>query len=124
MCPVKPTCPPMMQLAPIRVLPEMPVCAAMTVWSPTDHVVRDLDEVVELRPAPIRVSPIVARSIVRVRADLHVVLDHHDAELGDLLVRAVLPGREPESVASDDSAGLEDDAGADPAPFPYRDVGI
>ena len=48
-------------------------------------------------------------------ADLHVVLDHHDADLRDLLVAAVRVAREAEAVAADHRAVLHHHAVAEPA---------
>ena len=57
-------------------------------------------------PRPMRVSPSDGAVDGGQGADLHVVLDHHDAHLRDLLVAAVLVAREAEAVAADHRAVL------------------
>ena len=63
-------------------------------------------------PAPIRVSPRVARSIVRVGADLDVLLDHHPADLRHLVVDAAVGGV-AEAVGAQHRAGVDDAPGSD-----------
>ena len=90
----------------------MPTWATMTQWRPIDDVVRDLDEVIDLRPlADHRVA---ARAAVDrgVGADLDVVLDDDAADLRHLQVALRAHG-EAEAVLADAHAGMEDDAVAD-----------
>ena len=86
--------------------------------APDAHAVRDLDEIVDLRP---RADPGFAdrRTIDRrIGADLHVVLDDDIADLRDLVVAAVGVAGEAETVAADDRAVLHDDAVAEHARVP------
>src|SRR5690349_19284218 len=74
--------------------------------------VRDLDEVVDLRPAADDGRPERGAVDGGVRADLDVVLEDDGADLRDLPV-AVREREIPEAVAADDRAGMDDDAVAD-----------
>src|SRR6185312_7362215 len=85
-CPATPTWPARVTRSSSVVLPAMPTCAASS----------------------------VSRTIDRgVGADLHVVFDHHPANLRDLVVRAVGALREAEPVAADHRAVLHDHAVAE-----------
>ena len=75
-------------------------------------------------PAPIRVSPTAGRSIVVFAPISTSSSIDHAADLRDLVVRAVGRPREPEPVAADDGAVLDDDAVADPHALANRDARV
>ena len=60
----------------------------------------------------------------RIGADLHIVFDHHDAGLGNLLVRAVGTADESIAVAADHRAVLQHHAMADDDPLANRDLRV
>ena len=92
--------------------------------APDRHGVADLHEVVDLGAAP-DARLLHGRAVDgRQGADLDVVLDHHDPDLRDLLVAAVLVAREAEAVAADDRAVLHDDAMAQAAALAHVDAGV
>src|SRR5581483_574851 len=75
---------------------------------PSDHdVVPDLNEIINFRP--LTDDRVLERAAVdaAVGADLHVVLDDHPADLGDLEVPAG-PHGEAEPVLADPDAGMQD----------------
>ena len=75
-------------------------------------------------PAPMRVSPTAGRSIVEFAPISTSSSIDHAADLRDLLVGAVAALREPEAVAADHDAVLQDDAVADAHALADRDVGV
>src|SRR5882724_6863881 len=79
-------------------------------------VVTDLDEVVDLGPAADDRPAQHGAIDRRVGADVHVVLDHHGADLRNLPVAAVVEDI-AESIAADDGAGLHDHAAAKAHPL-------
>ena len=84
---------------------------------------RDLHEVVDLHVAP---NPGFAqRGAVHggVGAQLHVVVDLNDADLGDFFVLRPRRGK-PEAVAADDHPGMQDDPPADDRAGVNGDVGV
>ena len=91
----------------------------------TDHtVVSDLDQVVDLHAA-LDAGGAQPRAIDgRVRADLHVVLDHHVPELWHLLVLAAFVELVAEPVTTDRHARLEDHSISDRAPLAYHHAGM
>src|SRR6266850_3417354 len=76
-------------------------------------VVADLNEIVDLGPAADDRLAEHGAIDRRVRADVHVVLDHDDAHLRDLAVSTPVEDV-AEAVAADDGAGLDDDAAPQP----------
>ncbi len=114
-CPAMPTCPPIMQRAPIVVLPEMPlqpaiaVCAPMRtlwpIWIWLSSLTPSLDHRVLDRAAIDR----------GVGADFDVVADAHAAELRDLEPLA-LGRRQAEAVRADHDAGMHQAALAERRP--------
>src|SRR6516162_3562803 len=56
--------------------------------------------------------------------NLDVILDHRDAGLHNLELRAIGSLGETEAIAADDHAVLENDAVADPAEFTDHGVGV
>ena len=93
-----------MMFLPIFVLPEIPLCAAITVFSPMTTLWATW---IRLSSFDALLDPGLAdRRAVdgAVGADLDVVLDHDDPDLGDLFVRAVRFRGEAEAVAADDRA--------------------
>ena len=102
----------------------MPTCAASSDVAAHRDAVRDLHQVVDLRAGA---NPRLAdrRPIDRrIGADLHVVFDHDAADLRNLVVGAVGAPREPEPVAPDDRAVLQDDAVADDDALADRDTRV
>ena len=110
MWPATPTWPPSMTLSPMRraagdadlrrqqhVLPTPTPCAICTRLS-------------ILVPAPIRVSPTAGRSMVVLAPISTSSSITTDADLRNLVVRAVGPAGEAEAVAADHRAVLHDDA--------------
>ena len=92
--------------------------------APDAHAVRDLDEIVDLRPLP-DAGFANGRTIDRrIGADLHVVLDHHITDLRDLVVAAIGVAGEAETVTPDDRAVLHDDAVAELHAFPDGDASV
>src|SRR5215207_6276421 len=77
--------------------------------APDDHVMTDLDEVIDL--GPLADDPVAARAAIdgRVGADLDVVLDDDAADLGHLPVPARAHG-EAETVLLDADARMQDHA--------------
>ena len=72
------------------------------------HVMADLDQVVEFH-APADDGRVGLGAVdAGVGADLHVVLDHHVAQLGNLVESARSVGHEPESVGADHRPCVED----------------
>ena len=95
-------------------LPERPVCAAMTTFSPIWHVVADVHEVVDLRAAAD--AGFVERAAVdgRVSADFDVVFDHQAADLRGLFVASGLGIADvAEALTAEDGSSLHDDAVAE-----------
>src|SRR5512136_1310628 len=89
-----------------------------------DHaIVSDLHQVVDLGPALDEGYFQSGTIDGRVRAYLHIILDHHDAYLR-YLVPPLAVRRVTEAVTSNDGAGMDDYSVADAAPFPYDDVGM
>ena len=115
MWPATPTWPASVTRRPIRVLPATPTWPASTrVLADRDRVA-DLHQVVELGAAPdARLAE--RRAVDRgERADLDVVLDHHDPHLRELVVAALGVAREAEAVGPDHGAVLHHHAAAEPA---------
>src|SRR5215203_6664733 len=86
--------------------------------------VRDLHQVVDLRPrldARLADGRTVDR---RVRPHLDIVLDDDDGALRDLAMRTVRTRHEPVAVAADNGTVLDDDAGAEDAPLAHRHVRV
>src|SRR2546425_5743212 len=77
------------------------------------HVVADLDEIVDLGAAPDHRLPQHRTIDGRVGADLHVVLDHHRSQLGDLAVAVAVPGI-TEPLVAHDGAGVNDHSASEP----------
>ena len=120
MCPATPTCPASTTWSPIVVLPAMPTCATSSDVLADRDAVRDLDEVVDLGPAP---DPRLAHGRPidrRVRADLDVVFDDDDAVLRDLVVDAVRVGDVAVAVAADHGAVLHHHTAAQHRTFAHR----
>ena len=90
---------------------------------PIDDIVGDLDQIIDfgpfLDPCPPETGPVNCD----VRADLHVVVDLHDAGLGNL---HMAPAGEfvSEPVAADDGARMDDNAGADAGALPDGHVRV
>ena len=108
----------------MTLLPAMPTWAASSALAPTVDAVRNLHEVVDLRPA---LDPGLAnrRPIDRrVGANLDVVFDDHGGDLRDLLVRPVVAVRKAEAVAAHDRAVLDDAPRADDDALPDRDARV
>ena len=88
------------------VLPEIPVQAAIARVRPDDHVVPDLDLVVQLGAVldhRVADGAAIDRGI---RADLHIVPDPHAADLRHLHPSAAV-GCKAESVGADDGPGMQ-----------------
>ena len=75
----------------IVTLPEMPICAASRQCRPIDHIVGDLDEIVDL--GALADHGVADRAAVDggVGADLDIVLDDDAADLRNLVVAASRP---------------------------------
>src|SRR5688572_25537447 len=84
------------------------------------NAVRNLHEVVDLRAGAYAGLPDRRAIDRRIRPDLDVVFDHDGRALGDLAMRAVPAGDEPETVAADDGAVLHDHTLADRAALAHR----
>ena len=63
------------------------------------------------------VESVLARSMQVLAADLDVILDHHVAQLRDLVEASLGVGDEAESVGTDHRSRVEDAAVADDTPF-------
>src|SRR6516225_964252 len=88
-----------------------------------DHVVSDLDEIVDLH-AFLNPGSAESCAINRcVRADLDVVIDLHDSDLRDFLV-APFNRFESETVGPDDHAAMNNHSGTNSASFANRHIGI
>ena len=92
--------------------PEIPACATITQWRPIITLWPICTRLSILVPSPITVSRCAPRSIVRVGADLDIVLDDDAADLRHFEVPS-RPHGEAETVLSDPHAGMDDDAVAD-----------
>ena len=78
---------------PIVTLPEMPICATITQCRPIATLWAIWTRLSILVPSPITVSRLAPRSIVRVGADLDIVLDDDAADLRHLDVACRPHGR-------------------------------
>ena len=106
-------------------LPERPVCAAMTTFSPIWTVVADMDEVVDFCAAAD--AGFVERAAVDggVGADLYVVFDDQASDLRGLLVASGLRvAHVAEAFTAQDGARLNDDAVAECCARVDGDVGV
>ena len=109
---------------PSLVLPEMPLWAAITVFSPMTTLWATWIRLSSLTPFLIRVSPSVARSMV-VQAPISTSSSRTTIPIcGIFSIRAVRLRGEAESVAADHGPGLDDAAVADDAPFAHGDIRI
>ena len=88
-----------------------------------DNVVGKMDLVVQLRSG--LDHGISERGPVdgAVRADLHVIADHHAAYLGNLMMDAAF-GNKAEAVAPDHGTCVDDDAVSDGNAFPDGDIRV
>ena len=86
------------------------------------HVVRDLDEVIDLGAFADDGRPERAAVNRHIRAQLHVVADDHIADLGHLAMDAVIE-HVAEAIRADDGAGVDAHAVADLGAGIERDVG-
>src|SRR5687767_3861399 len=88
-----------------------------------DHVVRNLHQIIDFCALPHNRLP-KGRPVDRcVSADLHVVFDHYDADLGNFDPRRAA-ARVTETVATHDDSGVQDHAIANAAAFPDHNVGV
>lgn len=71
-----------------------------------------------------KVLPRVARSMVQLAPILHVVLDHHVADLGDLLLLALRIDGEAEAVRPDHRATVDDAVGSEHALVVNGHIGV
>src|SRR5687768_18418154 len=90
---------------------------------PDANVVRDVNEVVDLRPGANNCVVNAAAIDRGVRPDLDVLLDDAAADVGDLVVRAITK-HVTEAVTADARAGVNDDASADGSPAIQRDTRV
>ena len=90
----------------------MPTWATITQWRPMTTLWAICTRLSILVPSPITVSRLAPRSIVRVGADLDVVLDDDAADLRHLEV-PLRPHGEAEAVLPDAHARMQDHAVAD-----------
>ena len=113
--PATPTCPASVTRSPMRRAARDAHLAGQHAVARRSRPMADLHQVVDLGAAPD--ARLVQRGAVDrgQRADLDVVLDHHDADLRDLLVAALRVLREAEAVAADHGAVLHDHAVAQAA---------
>ena len=102
-------------------LPEIPVCAAMTVCSPMRTLCADLHEVVDFYPGGDLSGFERAAIDGGVRADFHVVGNFDSADLREFPVAAFAEDV-AEAVAADDGAGVNFDAIAEPRAGVERDA--
>ena len=90
---------------------------------PDYDVVRDLHQIIDLRSFLDPGSAKPGSIDRRVRADLNIIVDLHDADLRDFLV----PARfhlEAETVGTDHHPAVKNDAVSDPATLADRDIGV
>ena len=111
MWPLMPTCPPIMQRAPISVDPAMPVWAAMTVWSPMRTLWATWMRLSSLTPWPRTVDPSVARSMVVPAPISHPSPRTTLPSCGTFSYPD--PSGQTKAVGAHDGAGLEDAVEAD-----------
>jgi len=111
-----PTCPAIITFSPTRVLPEIPVWAAITEFFSYDYIVRDLHEVVDLHafldPSPAEPSAINRR----VRADLYVVIDLNDSDLRNFFVTTI-DQFESETIRADHCTAMNNNVRSDSRSF-------
>jgi hypothetical protein len=107
------------QPSPIRVLPPIMACAITNAPSSDFHVVRDVHEVVDLRPGPDCGSAEGPAIDAGVRADLHVVFDYDCPEVRKLLRPTTFAALVAEAVSADHRSRMDGDVAADPASVVY-----
>ena len=77
-----------------------------------DHVVRDLDKVIDLGPFPDPSAPKACAIDRGIGADLHIVIDLDDPNLWNLMLPTVLDF-ETKAIRAQNDTTVDDDAGAD-----------
>src|SRR5204863_3744499 len=87
------------------------------------HVVSDLDEIIDL--GPLAYHGLAERRAIDggTGADLDIVLDPHDSDLGDLVMFATVR-RKTVTVGTDDDTGMDDAPAADASAVVNDDVWI
>ena len=103
-------------------LPAMAMQATIDAVAADDHVVPDLHEVVDLGAFADPGAPEARAVDGGARADLHVVVDLHDAGLPHLAMASLFK-LVAEAIRADDDAGVQDDALAEAAAEVDRGVG-
>ena len=101
----------------------MPVCAAITECFPTTTLCAIMHQVIDLR-AFLNPGATKTRAINRrVRADFHIVIDLHDADLRNFCVPA-FHDLETKSIRRNHHAAVQSHTRTDHAPFANGDVRI